>query len=435
MKSITFLVFFLGLILVSSTFTTQGFADVISPRQQMNLDFTSEQVICSEGLVKIIKKSNGNASCVKPATAEKLSQNGWANPLTEKKLDEIKMIKSKKGQPAGTINEIATVKQSTKIIKGTTTAGISGYSYIFEACAASKTVRSPEIFVTSDSETKHVKLAEMLKANSCYPSSVIIKAADPNSISATLLNKGGISEKISSLENQITDLKERITAAKQKIPKSGDQNPETLSDIVSLKKELKSLQDQLRRYLMVLYLPTSARATELDIPKSITGKPLDGMIVNLISVTESVGKPESSNPDFKRYDVVFEACAGNDPVRLPVITIVSDSTSTTVKLIDKIIPNSCQVGVAKINALDSNSIAPKISTNSGISDDVTKLETKIDQLQKDISDLRKLLTQLTSKKLDSAGEEKVTEIALNIAELRVELLETRAKLHALLLLV
>lgn len=421
--------------MVSSTFTTQSFADVISPRQQMNLDFTSEQVICSEGLVKIIKKSNGNASCVKPDTAEKLSQNGWANQLTEKKLDEIKMVKSKKGQPAGTINEIATVKQSTKIIKGTTTVGVSGYSYIFEACAASKTVRAPEIFVTSDSETRHVKLAEMLKANSCYTSSVIIKAADPNSISATLLNKGGISEKISSLENQITDLKERITTAKQKIPKSGDQNPETLNDVVSLKKELKSLQDQLRRYLMVLYVPTNARATELDIPKSITGKPLDGMIVNLISVTESVGKPESSNPDFKRYDVVFEACAGKDPVRLPVITIVSDSTSTPVKLIDRIIPNSCQVGVAKINALDSNSIAPKISTNSGISDDVAKLETKIDQLQTDISDLRKLLTQLTSKKLDSAGEEQVTEIALNIAELRVELLETRAKLHALLLLV
>ena len=435
MKSISFLVFFLGFILVSSTFTTQGFADVISPRQQMNLDFTSDQVICGEGLVKIIKKSTGNASCVKPATAEKLAQNGWANQLSEKKIEEIKTLKSKKGQPAGTINEIATVKQSTKVIKGTTTPGVSGYSYIFEACAASKTVRAPEVFVTSDSETRNVKLASMLKANSCFTTSVIIKASDPNSISATLLNKGGISEKISSLENQIADLKERINAAKQKVPRSGEQNPENLSNISELKKELKGLQDQLRRYLMVLYVPQTARATDFDIPKSITGKPLEGMLVELISVTEAVGKTGSSNPDFKRYDVVFEACAGKDPVRVPVITIVSDSATTTVKLIDRIVENSCQVGTAKINALDSGSITPKISSSSGLSTDVAALEKKIEQLQTDMANLRSALAEITSKKLDAAGEEQVSEIAQNIAELRAELLETRAKLYATLLLV
>ncbi|ABX12895.1 hypothetical protein Nmar_0999 [Nitrosopumilus maritimus SCM1] len=402
---------------------------------QMKLDFTPDQVVCSENLVKLIKKTTGDASCVKPKTAERLSELGWSNPLSEKKIEEISAKKAKKGEPAGTIEKIATLKQSTKVIKGSTATGVTGYAFVFDACADSKTVRNPEIFVTSDSETKSVKLGSMLKANSCYTSSVIIKAADPNSISATLLNKGGISEKISSLETQITDLKERITAAKQKIPRDGEPSPENLSNISTLKKELKSLQDQLRRYLMVLYVPPNTKATELDLPKSITGQPLEGMSTNLISVTEAVAKPDSSNPDLKRYDVVFEACTGKDTVRIPVIDIVSDSASTTVKLIDRIVPNSCQVGIAKINALDSESIEPKISTHSKASSEVEKLEKKIDKLQTDLSEQRKSLNQLTSKKLDSTGEEQATEIVQNIEKLRLDLLENRTKLYKLLLLV
>ena len=433
MKFLSVLAIFLGIILVSGTSSMSSFADVISPRQQMNLNFPPSDIVCAENLVKLIKKTTGNAACVKPVTAEKLASLGWSEPLSEEKIDEISAKKLKKGESVGTITKVATLKQSTKVIKGTTTTGVTGYAYVFEACADSKIVRSPEIFVTSDSETKNVKLGSMLKANSCYTSSVIIKAADPNSISATILNKGGISEKISSLETQIADLKERINAAKQKIPRDGEPNPENLSNIATLKKELKSLQDQLRRYLMVLYVPSNTKATNLDIPKSLTGQPLEGMIVNPISITETVGKPDSSNPDLKRYDVVFEACTGKDTVRLPVIEIVSDSATTTVKLIDRIIPNSCQVGIGKINALDSESIKPQISANSKTSADIVKLEKKIDQLEKDLSDQRKTLNQLTSKKLDSTGEEQAAGIVQSIEELRFDLLETRAKLYKLLL--
>ena len=433
MRLLSVLVILLGMVLVSGTSSMSSFADVISPRQQMNLNFSPDEIICGENLVKLIKKTTGNAACVKPKTAEKLASVGWSEPLSEEKIEDISAKKSNKGEPAGTIKKIATLKQSTKIIKGTTTTGVTGYAYVFEACADSKTVRGPEIFVTSDSETKNIKLGSMLQANSCYTSSVIIKAADPNSISAILLNHGGISEKISSLETQIADLKERITAAKQKIPRDGEPNPENLSNIATLKKELKNLQDQLRRYLMVLYVPSNSKATNLDVPKSLTGQPLEGMTVNPISIVESVGKPDSSNPDLKRYDVVFEACTGKDTVRLPVIEIVSDSASTTVKLIDRIIPNSCQVGIGKINALDSESIKPQISADSKTSSGIVKLEKKIDQLETDLSDQRKALNQLTSKKLDSAGEEQAAELVQSIGELRSELLETRAKLYKLLL--
>lgn len=435
MKSIGVLVLFLGVILFSSTFTTQSFADVISPRQQMKLDFTAEQVICSENLVKIIKSSSGKVSCVKPTTAEKLSQVGWAKQLTEQKIEEIKTKKNIKGDPAGTITKIATLKQtSKKMISGVSTS-IAGYSYVFDACANSKVVRAPEVFVTSDSDTKYVKLASKLDPNSCYTSSVIIKASDPNSISATLLNKGGISEKITSLEFKISDLKDKISAIKQKIPKSDDATvaPETFNDLKSLKSELKSLQEQLRRYLMVLYVPSNVKVTEIDIPKSTTGKPLQGMTTSLVSVTESVVKPDSSNKDMKRFNVIFEACADKGTIRLPVITVVSDSDSVDVKLIERIIPNSCQVGFIRINALDSESISTKISGNSAVSLQITSLEKQIEELQISMSDMRNSLKQLASKKLDTSGEASVVQLTIDISELRVELLENRVKLNGLML--
>ena len=114
MKSASLLAILLSVILFTSPFTSSAFADVISPRQQMKLDFTAEQIICSEGLVKIIKSSSGKASCVKPSTAEKLSQYGWAKQLSTEKTEEIKTKKSKKGEPAGTITKIATLKQLSK---------------------------------------------------------------------------------------------------------------------------------------------------------------------------------------------------------------------------------------------------------------------------------------------------------------------------------
>ena len=435
MKSISFLIIFLSVILISSAFTSQSFADVISPSQQMKLGFTAEQVICAEGLVKIIKSSSGNVSCVKPSTAEKLAENGWAKQLSENKVEEIKTKKLKKGESAGTITKITVLKQlSVKPTAGVSTS-ISGYAYVFEACSTTKLIKAPEIYVTSDSETKSVKLDSSLKSGTCYTSSVIIKAADPNSISATLLNKGGISEKITTLETQIADLKSKITEAKQKVPKSDDQSPkpENISNIMSMKKELKGLQDQLRRYLMVLYVPPNVKVSQIDIPKSITGKPLDGMSTSLVSVTESVFPTGLDNVNIQRFNIVFEACAGKESIRLPIITITSDSDSVDVKLIDRIIPESCQVGVTRINALDSESISSTISGNSAVSSQIKSLETKIGQMESALADKRSELGDIVSKKLDSATEPIAAKITLDISEIRADILENRVILNALLL--
>ncbi len=434
MKFSSLLVFSLVAILFSSPLASQSFADVIPPKQQMKLDFTAEQIICAEGLVKITKASTGNVSCVKPESAEKLSQIGWAKKLTEQNLEEIKTKKVAKGQAAGTINKLFTVKQLSPSKTSAASTSISGYAFIFDACANDKVIRTPEIYVTSDSETKQVKLGSMINANSCYTTSVLIKAANPESITAKLLNKGGISEKISSLESQVADLKSQIKTLKQTLPKTEeDPNPETINSIISLKKELNDVQDQLRRYLVALYVPPNVKVSKIDFPKSITGQPLTGMTTNLISVSESVVVPVSSNPDLKRFNVVFEACSGTESIRVPVITMDSDSDSVDVKLIDRIIPKSCQVGIGKINAVDSETIIVSISENASISTQISSLEKHVDELQLQLGEKRKSLGVLVSKQLDSTGEEAAAQLALDISDLRKELLETRTKLYGMML--
>lgn len=434
MKSIYLFAVLLGIILISGTLHSQAFADVISPRQQMKLNFTNDQIICAEGLVKIIKSSSEKVSCVKPLTAEKLSENGWAKKLSEQKIEEIKSKKLVRGEIAGTITKITTLKQLSTSSTAAKSS-VSGYAYVFDACGTTKLVRAPEIFVTSDSETKSVKLGSSLQPGLCYTSSVIIKASDPDSITATLLNRGGISEKISGLENQITDLKNKISIAKQKIPRSDDQLPtsESLNNILTMKKELKELQDELRRYMMALYVPANIKASKIDLPKSITGKPLDGMSTNLVSVSESVSPTGSNNPDVKRFNVVFEACAGKQNIRLPIITVTSDSESVDVKFIDRIIPNSCQVGITRINAIDSESIIPTISGNSAVSSQIKSLETQISEMEDSLAKMRNDLHDLVSKKLDSSTEPIALKLTQDISKLRNDILENRVKLNSLLL--
>ena len=58
---------FLIFVLLASTVTTSNvvFADVISPKGQMDLNFTPKEVICKERFVKIIRTSNGDDDCTK----------------------------------------------------------------------------------------------------------------------------------------------------------------------------------------------------------------------------------------------------------------------------------------------------------------------------------------------------------------------------------
>jgi len=51
---------------------------VDSPRKQLENGVEPENIICKDGLELIFKSSDGSSACVKPETAEKLIQRGWA---------------------------------------------------------------------------------------------------------------------------------------------------------------------------------------------------------------------------------------------------------------------------------------------------------------------------------------------------------------------
>ena len=78
-------------------------------------------------------------------------------------------------------------------------AETTSYNYVFEVCSFDKQIKSPKIQVTSDSEKKIIQLQNKLQPNTCQTKSTIIKAISPNTIKATLLNKG-TSGKINTLE-------------------------------------------------------------------------------------------------------------------------------------------------------------------------------------------------------------------------------------------
>ncbi len=52
--------------------------DVMPPSMQAKQGVASSDVICKDGLELIFKSSDGSSACVKPETAEKLIQRGWA---------------------------------------------------------------------------------------------------------------------------------------------------------------------------------------------------------------------------------------------------------------------------------------------------------------------------------------------------------------------
>lgn len=55
----------------------------MSPLKQLKYGIESNDVVCREGLVLVIKASNGNPNCVKPETKIKLLERGWLDVKNE----------------------------------------------------------------------------------------------------------------------------------------------------------------------------------------------------------------------------------------------------------------------------------------------------------------------------------------------------------------
>lgn len=61
---------------------------VMTPRQQMASGVDANDVVCNEGLVLIIRSTNGAAACVKPSSAQVLEERLWGTIATAESMEK-----------------------------------------------------------------------------------------------------------------------------------------------------------------------------------------------------------------------------------------------------------------------------------------------------------------------------------------------------------
>ena len=440
MKYYSIMFLMVALLASSVTASNFAFADVIAPKDQMDLNFAPEEVICKEKFVKIIRTSNGDAACVSPNVVDLLVKRGFALP-PDADTTESKELQSK---PIGTLTHMATTKQYKNPGSVETFPKIDTHNYVFKICAIDEKIRSPEVIITSDSETKSVKLRDV-ELTSCYTTATKVRASDSNSISAKLLNHGGISESITELENKISSLKSDIVIQREKLSAINEETPTNdrakkvsaiHNKISDIRNELKNTRSELQKYLLFLNLNSATN----NIPpvvkgKSITGIDVDGVLSEIISVNEALIQPDDRPENSMAYNVVFEICTDNTTLRIPVVELSSDIATKVVKMAEKVAHNTCQVSTGKIIALSSNSIAIKLAGQTQSSETIIELEKRIESIK---DEMMVVQAQLNSASTSSSISKEERQLAISEGtdksiELRKELNSVKVELHKILL--
>lgn len=408
-------------LLLASAVTASSYADIIPPNQQKKIGISAEDIVCESGLFKVIRENTNSIACVKPSSVAKLVSNGWAKQIDEKLLSDAL---NRKNIELGTINILEKVPVRTNVGKLATGAPINGYNLIFEVCATIP-IYAPDVLIRSDSESKNYELIETVDAGTCVISASKIKAADANTITVTLLNKGDISAKVLSLQNELDSLKKQLAEVKSSfgIPASSDVQNQGIK-ITELRKQVNDKREELHRILFTLHSPPTVKA-KLD-KFTFTGKIIEGESATILSVLDS------QTPG--QFDVVFEACAGEKTVRLPVVNVISDEQSTAVKIGDKITANSCQMSFAKINAKDKTTITVSNAENE-FSGKAADLEVLIVSLEHEMVQEKELLKELMH---NPARAENFAELldahVTKITELRNQITNAKAEFSKILYL-
>lgn len=411
-------------VLLSTNITV--FADVAPPKKQLSADISPEDVICNEGFIIVVKISTGNPACVKPATAEKLIKSGWAMIVAQGIIDAAKIQKN----PIGTVNKLAVVKVTGTPSTQTPKVSTIGYDFVFEVCALDKKIYAPDVLIKSDSASQHVELPNNIEANTCVLSSTIVKAANPDTITATLVNKGGISEKISMIESKIADLSQKLDAEKKSLSELSKQESkpadyktlvsESTKKINELRTELNDARGDYSRFLFILYVTPSKASAPTKF--TFSGVPIEGASTKILSITQQVSG--------EGFNVVFEACAGEKAVIAPLVTVKSDIDSKDVVLANRISPNTCQLGTGQLKATDQNSIQVMLDNTEAFSAKVAELESKIAQWQSDLANEKRTLAEIVKIAQKPADYEmKVSELTNKIIELRNMINNAKANLQ------
>lgn len=444
MKGVIAIIFTLALVISTPVVSYGATNPIPSPRDQMESGISSADVVCKAGLKLIIRAATDTAACVKSGSYDKMLQIGWAKTLA--KLLEAKPQLSNIGD-VKTVRIVPLFKDEG--IQQTQPNIVLTHNYVFEACAKNKSIRAPEVLITSDSETKNVILSNPIPPNSCQIGTTIMKAADTNSIKASLVKKTDISIIVGELETKVTNLKEQLAIEKKLLSELIAQNPppsdlnkkvsEKTDKIQKLRAELDVARAdyQKNQYaLMVGTKPPPVIQSELsnkEIPPT-KSLPKDYSHVNKIKVVPQFldsGRLKS-DPITSGFNFVFEACAGKNSILFPELMIRSDSEIKSVKLSEPLDAFSCQNSSTTIKAADPNSINGTMITSGDISMMIQELENKVASLQESIAKNKKALTEIA--KQDPPPEDlkqKVSELTNTITNQRDELNQAKQELISL----
>ena len=174
------------------------------------------------------------------------------NAQKSSKISDVTLFKSISGIPIEGIqvNKLSATEQITK-------AG--SFDVVFEMCAGDQQIRVPAVVVTSDSDSKVVRLADKIAPNSCQMTGTKITATEGDSITVAAGQTAEKSVIVSELEAQINALEVSIKNEKDTIkalthmaprPADFDQQVSDLTNSISdMRSQIHNLRASMYNYL------------------------------------------------------------------------------------------------------------------------------------------------------------------------------------------
>ena len=135
------------------------------------------------------------------------------------------------------------------------------------------------------------------------------------------------------------------------------------------------------------------------------------------------------------YTYVFEACAGNQPIRAPEVVVTSDSEVRSVKLAVDLSPNACHVSATKIKAANPDTINAKLFTKDTVTKMVNNAELRLANVKAMLSEKNMKLQDAVKKPKTDANTLEIVKITEEVVELRKQLKDARAEYYRLLFLI
>lgn len=157
--------------------------------------------------------------------------------------------------------------------------------------------------------------------------------------------------------------------------------------------------------------------------------------------TVKIAPVQAQEPIFKSqprtisYVYVFEACAGDNPIRAPEIVVQSDSEVRSVKLAADLSPSACQVSSTILKAASTDTISGKLFTKSTITKMVNDVEKRLANIKMLLSERNAELQTVIKQPDSTANTSKLVKLSQEIVELRKELKDARSEYYRLLFLI